>query len=48
MEKKMFAFTSMMAGFFCLVIFSSFSKKEETVTAPMKKTWRWRETGDRI
>ncbi len=28
MEKKMFAFTSMLAGFFCLVIFSSFGRKE--------------------
>jgi len=34
MGKKMFAFSSMMAGFFCLVIFSSFSKKEETTIIP--------------
>ncbi|HJW29284.1 MAG TPA: lytic transglycosylase domain-containing protein [Saprospiraceae bacterium] len=31
MEKKMYAFTSLMAGFFCLVIFSSFNKVNATV-----------------
>jgi membrane-bound lytic murein transglycosylase D len=35
MEKKMFAFTSMMAGFFCLVIFSSFNEKVEFGTIPV-------------
>lgn len=34
----MFAFTSMMAGFFCLVIFSSFSKKEEPASTPNDNT----------
>jgi len=34
MEKKMFAFTSMLAGFFCLVIFSSFSKKDSLEVGP--------------
>jgi hypothetical protein len=34
MEKKMFAFTTMLAGFFCLVIFSSFSKKDSLEVGP--------------
>jgi membrane-bound lytic murein transglycosylase D len=34
MEKKMFAFSSMLAGFFCLVIFSSFSKKDTVEVGP--------------
>ncbi len=30
MEKKMYAFTSLMAGFFCLIIFSSFNERAST------------------
>ena len=37
MEKKMFAFTSMLAGFFCFVVFSSFNEHETTSdTSPME------------
>jgi len=34
MEKKMFAFSTMLAGFLCLVIFSSFSKKDSLEVGP--------------
>jgi hypothetical protein len=37
MEKKMFAFTTMLAGFFCFVLFSSFNGPTNTpTTAPME------------
>ncbi len=34
MEKKMYVFTSMMAGFFCLVVFSSFYNEKLTTDNP--------------
>ena len=34
MDNKMYAFTSMLAAFFCLVIFSSFNEQDQALTEP--------------